>query len=90
MRRLRQELRWLGLFMLLPLTVGLTVLDYDIPVSEGWHRLLMGGIILVICLLALRWSERHRTLLETEGVDRYARASRLMVEASPDNGPEEG
>jgi hypothetical protein len=69
MRRLRQELKWWGLFALMPLTVVLIVLDDEAPLSQTWRLILLGGIAVVICALALRWVERNPELVERAGAD---------------------
>lgn len=66
---LRRELKWWGLFVLLPLTAALIVLDDDAPLTHAWHLVLLGGIVLVVCLLALRWVERNVRLVEHGGAD---------------------
>jgi hypothetical protein len=68
MRKLRR-LRWWGLFALIPLTAALMVLDDDAPMSETWRLILLGGIVVVICVLAVAWTERNAGLVEREGVD---------------------
>ena len=69
MSRLRRELKWWGLFVLLPLTAALIVLDDDVPLTHAWHMVLLGGIVLVVCLLALRWVERNARLVEHGDAD---------------------
>jgi hypothetical protein len=68
MRKLR-SLRWWGLFALIPLTVVLMALDDEAPFSEVWRLVLLGGIVVVICVLAVAWAERNPELMEREGVD---------------------
>lgn len=57
------------MFALIPLTVALIVLDDDAPLTQTWHSLLLAGIAVVICLLALRWVERNPGLVAGEGAD---------------------
>jgi hypothetical protein len=64
-----RSLRWWGLFALIPLTVALMVLDDEAPFSEVWRLILLAGIVVVICVLAIAWTERHAGLVEREGVD---------------------
>ena len=69
MRRLRRELRWWGLYALIPLMVALIVLDDDAPLTKTWHMILLGAIAVVICMVALIWVEREQELVEREGAD---------------------
>ena len=68
MRSVR-SLRWWGLFALVPLMVGLIVLDDEAPLSETWHMLLLATIAVVICVLAATWTERNHELIERDGAD---------------------
>jgi hypothetical protein len=61
--------KWWGLYALVPLMIGLMVLDAVAPVSDGWHRAGLAGIALLICGLAARWVERHPRLVERSGID---------------------
>lgn len=69
MRRLRQELRWWGLSALIPLTVVLIMLDVNAAMTETGHMILLAGVVVLICTLALRWVERHPGLEERDGAD---------------------
>jgi hypothetical protein len=69
MRRLRRGLKWWGLFALMPLLVALIVLDDNAPLSETWHMILLGAIVVGVCVLAMRWVERNPGLVECEGAD---------------------
>jgi hypothetical protein len=68
-----RRLRWLGLFALIPLTVLLIVLDDAASLTETWHYVLLGVIVVLVCVLALRWSERNPELMENQGVDALIR-----------------
>jgi hypothetical protein len=68
MRRLGGELRWWGLFALIPLMVILIALD-DASFTQTWHLVLLGVVAVVICVLAAAWVERNRDLVEREGAD---------------------
>jgi hypothetical protein len=68
MRKLR-SFRWWGLYALMPLAVALTVLDDDAPFSETWRLGFLAAIAVVICVLAVRWAERNRELMERDGAD---------------------
>jgi len=68
MRKFRRP-RWWGLYALIPLTVALLVLDDEAPFSEVWRLVLLAGIVLVICVLAVAWAERNFGLMEREGAD---------------------
>lgn len=61
--------KWWGLFALIPLTSVLIVLDDAVPFSETWHYVLLGVIVVLVCVLALRWAERNSELMETQGAD---------------------
>jgi hypothetical protein len=67
--RKHRSLRWCGLFALFPLAIGLIVLDNDARLPETWHLVLLSAIAMLICGLALIWSERNSELIEREGVD---------------------
>lgn len=67
--RKHRSLRWCGLFALVPLAIGLIVLDDDARLSETWHLVVLAAIALLICGLALSWSESNSELMEREGVD---------------------
>ncbi len=79
MRRLRQELKWWGLFALIPLAVTLIVLDDFAPLTPSWRLSLLAGIAVVICLLALRWVERNPGLMAGEGTDAEVVSRTLLV-----------
>lgn len=79
MRRLRQELKWWGLYALLPLTVVLIVLDEDASLPPTWRLILLAGIVVMICLLALRWIERNSELVEREGADGAVSTRPLLI-----------
>ena len=68
MRKFRHP-RWWGLYALIPLTVALMVLDDEAPFSEVWRLVLLAGIVVVICVLAVAWAERNFRLMEREGAD---------------------
>jgi len=68
MRKLR-NLRWWGLFALVPLTVALMVLDDESPFSQTWRLVILAAIVVVICVLAVAWAERNPELMEREGAD---------------------
>ncbi len=60
---------WWGLFALIPLSIGLIVLDDAAPMSETWHMIVLGVIVVVICVLADGWVKRNYLLLEHKGAD---------------------
>jgi hypothetical protein len=64
-----RRLGWGGLFALVPLAVAMIVLDDAAPFSRIWHFVLLGAIVVVICVLAVVWSERNSGLMEREGAD---------------------
>jgi hypothetical protein len=69
MRRLGRKFEWWGLFALIPVMVGLIVLDDEAPLSDTWHMILLGVIVVVVCVLAVSWVERNHMLVEREGAD---------------------
>jgi len=58
---------WWGLYALLPLMVALMVVDDDAAMSQTWHLILLAGIAVAICALALSWVDRHPRLVERGG-----------------------
>jgi hypothetical protein len=68
MRKFR-NLRWWGLFALTPLTVALIVFDDAASLSETGHLVLLAAVAVVICVLAIAWTERNPELMEREGAD---------------------
>ncbi len=61
---------WWGLYALLPLMVALMVVDDDAAMSQTWHLILLAGIAVAICALALAWVDRHPRLVERGGAGR--------------------
>ncbi len=80
MRKLRNS-NWWGLYALIPLAVGLIVLDAVEPLSETWHLILLAAIVVAICRLALTWVERNARLVETDGFDRL-RTYRIWLDTA--------
>ena len=64
-----RRFRWWGLYALIPLMIGLMVLDDVVPMTETGHLVLLAAIALVICGLALAWIERNARFIETDGLD---------------------
>lgn len=58
---------WWGLYALLPLMVALMVVDDDADMSQTWHLILLAGIAIAVCALALSWVNRHPRLVERGG-----------------------
>jgi hypothetical protein len=67
--RVSRRYRWWGLYALIPLMIGLMVLDAVAPMTETEHRVLLTAIALVTCGLALAWIERNARCVETDGLD---------------------
>jgi hypothetical protein len=61
--------RWVPFYLLVPLAGVLLFLDEDAPMGDTVRMVILGAIVLLICALALLWIERHRRLVESEGVD---------------------
>lgn len=59
--------KWLGLYALLPLMIALMVIDDDAALSQTWHLILLAGIAVAICALALSWVDRHPRPVERGG-----------------------
>ncbi len=59
--------KWWGLYALLPLMITLMVIDDDADMSQTWHLILLAGIAVAICALALSWVDRHPRLVERGG-----------------------
>jgi membrane protein implicated in regulation of membrane protease activity len=59
---------WWGLYALLPLMVALMVID-DAAMSQTWRLILLAGIAVAICALALSWVDKHPRLVERDGAD---------------------
>ena len=59
--------KWLGLYALLPLMVALMVIDDGADMSQTWHLILLVGIAVAVCALALSWIDRHPRLVERGG-----------------------
>ncbi len=76
----RRKCRWLMLYLLAPLTVGLILIDDDAEMSGLWHLIFLAAIAVVVCAAALLWIERHPRLVETDGVDHQARARHASIE----------
>ena len=53
--------KWWGLYALVPLMIALMVIDVDAAMSQTWHRILLAGIVFVVCALALSWVDRAPT-----------------------------
>lgn len=64
-----RRFRWWGLYALIPLMIGLIVLDDVVPMTETGHLVLLAAIALVTCGLALAWMERNARFVETDGLD---------------------
>jgi hypothetical protein len=62
--------KWWGLYALVPLMIALMVIDVDAAMSQTWHLILLAGIVLVVCGLALAWVDRNPRLVECGGLDR--------------------
>jgi hypothetical protein len=58
---------WLGLYALLPLMIVLMVIDDNADMSQTWHLILLMGIAVSICALALSWVNGHPLLVERGG-----------------------
>ena len=83
--RASRRFRWWGLDALIPLMIGLLVLDVVVPMTETGHRALLVAIVLVICGLALAWTERAARSVDTDDLDRLGayRVLRDTADAPP-------
>jgi len=59
--------KWWGLYALVPLMIALMVIDDDAAMSQTWHRILLAGIVFLVCALALSWVDKHPRLVERGG-----------------------
>jgi hypothetical protein len=64
-----RKFKWLPFYMLLPLAGLLLFLDEDLRMDETLRMVLLGGIVVLICALAVNWIEKHPSLVEGDGVD---------------------
>ncbi len=79
---------WWGLYALIPLMIGLMVLDDVVPMTETGHLVLLAVIVLVTCGLAVAWTERNVRLVETDGLDELSTYRVLLDTADgPSGGP---
>jgi hypothetical protein len=68
---------WRGLYLIGVLVAGLLVADGLAPLSPRGHTVLTAGIVLLALALTLLWTETHSDLVETSGVDAWARGDEL-------------
>jgi hypothetical protein len=61
-----KRFRWLPFYLLLPLAGALIFLDEDLPIGDTVRMMFLGAIVLLICILAVRWIDRHPRLFEYE------------------------
>jgi hypothetical protein len=66
--------KWWGLYLLAPLSAGLLYLDGDIHANLRMHEFLAMAAVVILCGLALFWTERHADIVESEGVDAWSPA----------------
>ncbi len=55
--------KWLGLYALLPLMIALIAI-VDTATTRLRHPILLAGIAVFVCALALTWIDRHPLLVE--------------------------
>jgi hypothetical protein len=60
------RLSWLSFYMLVPLATVLLFLDDQGQMSDAWRTVILGATVILICVLALVWIERHPRLAEGE------------------------
>jgi len=74
----RKSSGWWGLYILVPVTLGLLLLADRAPGhGDTWHTLVTIGIVLLACGLAWLWSERNADLVGAQGVDAQAEGKSL-------------
>ncbi len=78
-----RRFRWWGLYALIPLMIGLIVLDDVVPMTETGHLVLLAAIALVTCGLALAWMERNARFVETDGLDGLS-TYRVLLDTAAD------
>ena len=77
--------KWWLLYLLVPLVVGLLVLDDDAPMSPIWHQVFAIAIVLVAGAVALAWVESNPRAMMGDDVEATAEPeSRLFEFAEPD------
>jgi hypothetical protein len=64
-----RKFKWLPFYMLLPLAGLLLFLDEDLRMNETLRMVLLAGIVVLICALAVDWIEKHPRLVEADGAD---------------------
>jgi hypothetical protein len=52
--------------MLVPLAAVLLYLNEGVPMPVAWRAVILFGIAVLICVLAVNWIERHPGLIERE------------------------
>jgi hypothetical protein len=81
MSRKNRTLMWWPLYALLPLTVGLLLLDTRLILPTWGHEIVEAGIVLLVFGLTARWISAHEpALMWHEAWNADSRTSRIIYE----------
>jgi hypothetical protein len=84
MSRKNRNLIWWPLYALLPLTIGLLLLDSRLILPTWGHQVVQSGVVLLVFSLVARWIGAHESaLMWHEALDADSKTSRIIYGPEP-------